>query len=260
MLQTTNSVMSNGVHNSRSGKVLVQLQQQWENIQKEVIAARQQLQVAKEAKKQNTLQAQEYAESNTQYRSEIQSLMRTLDAKQQQLNNTKKSSQSMDTQVKKLKHDAHVARKELEAALEKHRNAEEEHARLEQHYKVLEESMTSGPQRELDCLHHELQVVKAQLAIMTERCHLLTKVCESRAYQWAEEQRERIEELQKMRDQVQATNQKFVEHVRKELQTLSNTAEEQDGDIQTAVSRCQTEVSELVISIRAYAKDVDIEN
>ncbi|KAI7857683.1 hypothetical protein BDC45DRAFT_566133 [Circinella umbellata] len=247
--------MSNGVHNSRSGKVLVQLQQQWETIQKELASTQQQLQVAKEAKKQNTLQAQEYAESNTQYRSEIQTLMRSLDSKQQQLNGTKKSSQSMETEVKKLKHEAHVARKELEAALEKHRNAEEEHARLAQHYKILNESMTSGPQREVDCLRHELQVVKAQLAIMTERCHLLTKLCESRAYQWAEEQRDKIGELQKMRDQVQETNQKFVERVREELQMLSNTAEEKDGDLQMAVNRCQTEVSDLVITIRTYAKE-----
>ncbi|KAI9498759.1 hypothetical protein BDB00DRAFT_783861 [Zychaea mexicana] len=262
MIQTsTNGPMAtSGTHSSRSGKVLVQLQQQWETIQKELASTRQQLQVAKETKKQNTLQAQEYAESNTQYRSEIQTLMRTLDSKQQQLNTTKKSSQSMETQVKKLKHEAHVARKELEVALEKHRNETEEQARLEQHYKVLKDSMASGPQREVDCLRRELQVVKAQLAMMTERCYLLSKVHESRAYQWAEEQKEKIEQLQKMRDQVQATNQTFVERVREELQALSKTAEESDGDLQAAVTRCQSEVSDLVLSIRTYAKDENTKN
>ena len=43
MIQTSTSVMSNGVHNSRSGKVLAQLQQQWETIQKELTSTKQQV-------------------------------------------------------------------------------------------------------------------------------------------------------------------------------------------------------------------------
>lgn len=43
MLQASNPVMPTGVQNSRSSKVLVQLQQDWESIQKELAATRSQV-------------------------------------------------------------------------------------------------------------------------------------------------------------------------------------------------------------------------
>lgn len=233
---------------------MVQLQQDWESIQKELAATRSQLDTVRESKKKYQLEAQEYAESNTQLRAEIQNLMRTLDSKQQQLNQSKRSSQDMESEVKRLKQEAAKARKELDAAMEKHKFVTEEKARLDQHYKVLEESMASGPQREVDRLRQELRVVNAQLAIVAERCSLASKIHETRAYQWVEEQQQRLDALRRMRDQVQSNTQAFVDHVRSELEALASNVQETDGDLQTAVERCQSDMERLIVSIRTYAE------
>ncbi|KAI9316890.1 hypothetical protein BX666DRAFT_207670 [Dichotomocladium elegans] len=185
--------------------------------------------------------------------------MRSLDAKQQQVHQSKKSSQTMEAEVKRLKQEAADARKQLEAAMEKNKQQSEEQARLDQHYQVLREAVQSGPQRELERLRQELKVVNAQLAIVAERCQLVSKIYESNAYRWAEEQHQHIEKLRRMRDEVQATTQAFIDHIRTEIEALksSTTIQSEDSNIETSVARCQSEMNGLLASIRLYSQQPD---
>lgn len=211
---------------------------------------------ARQAKTKFQIQAQEYAESNSQYRAEIQSLMRVLDNKQQQLNVSKRSSQAMEEQVKALKREASAARKQLDALQKKQQALLDEKQMIEQHIQIVKEAMASGRERELACLEHDLRTLKSQFNTVIERFRVLAELSEAEAYQLIDQQASALRKLQGSRKgQDQQSPKEFLDQIQSELAELTAAAQNSssDQDLQKAVTDCRDEVAALVNRIQKYS-------
>ncbi|KAI7855602.1 hypothetical protein BDC45DRAFT_534396 [Circinella umbellata] len=253
---------------ARTTRVVEQLQDTLDNLQKELISNRSQLETARQAKAQSELDAHNYVESNKNYRGNIQELMHTLEGKQQILETTKKSSMAMETQVKKLRDEALASRKKLEdlrrkeQVLERDRNvAVAEKEQTERQHLVLKESvkhLETRFGREVAGLRQDLTFIQTQVQIMTERSQMIVQLSEQKIKQCAAERKELIAGLQVMRGQMQDNLQSFVQQMRSELAPLLddiNRSTSTTKDFEYSVLRCRGEVNGLVARIRAYTAE-----
>ncbi|KAF7723735.1 hypothetical protein EC973_001711 [Apophysomyces ossiformis] len=256
------------VSNSRSTRVIEQLQDKLDSVQKEVLSIRKQLESARQVKQQCELESQAYADSNVQYRATIQELIQTLETKQKSLDSTKRSSIHLETQVKKLKDEALASRKQLEDLRRKERVLERdrdmavaEKGQTERQHLVLREcvqKLSSRFENEVVGLRQDLETVQGQIKVMAERSLILANGVEARIKQRTMERRQLMSQLTAVRTQMEANTQRFVDQVRSELQALMNdvyrTANRTD-DFHSAVTKCRGEVSGLVARIRAYTAE-----
>ncbi|KAI9490933.1 hypothetical protein BDB00DRAFT_960437 [Zychaea mexicana] len=253
---------------SRTTRVVEQLQDTLDNLQKELISTRSQLETARQAKAQSELDAHNYVESNKKYRTDIQGLMQTLEVKQQVLDTTKKSSMAMEAQVKKLRDEALASRKKLEElrrkeqVLERDRNvAVAEKEQTERQHIVLKESvarLSTRFEREAAGLRQDLTSVQDQVSLMSERGKLIAQLSEQKIKQCAAERKELIAGLEIMRVKMQENLQRFVQQMRAEIGPLLDDVNQSTSttkDFEYAVLRCRGEVNGLVARIRAYTAE-----
>ncbi|KAI9268066.1 hypothetical protein BDA99DRAFT_558247 [Phascolomyces articulosus] len=253
---------------ARTTRVVEQLQDTLDNLQKELISTRSQLETARQAKAQSELDAHNYVESNKKFRGDIQVLMQTLEGKQQILDSTKKSSMTMEAQVKKLRDEALASRKKLEElrrkeqVLERDRNAAvAEKEQTERQHIVLKESvqrLETRFEREVAGLRQDLSLVQSQVQLMSERSQLIATLSEQKIKQCAAERKELIAGLQAMRGQMQDNLQCFVQQMRTELAPLLDHVNQSSStikDFEYSVLRCRGEVNGLVARIRAYTAE-----
>ncbi|KAG0170952.1 hypothetical protein DFQ28_009768 [Apophysomyces sp. BC1034] len=256
------------VSNSRSTRVIEQLQDKLDSVQREVLSIRKQLESARQIKQQCEVESQGYVESNIQYRTNIQELIQTLETKQKSLDSTKRSTVHLETQVKKLKDEALASRKQLEDLRRKERVLERdrdmavmEKAQTERQHIVQQESiqkLASRFDREVVGLRQDLETVQGQIKVMTERSLSLANGVEAKIKQRTMDRRQLMCQLNAVRSQMEANTQRFVDQVRSELHSLMNdvyrTANRTD-DFHSAVTKCRGEVSGLVARIRAYTAE-----
>ncbi|KAG0173457.1 hypothetical protein DFQ28_008408 [Apophysomyces sp. BC1034] len=250
---------------SRSTKVIEQLQETWETIQKDLANTKTQLASARQLKCQAEEDAKNNAESNRSYRTNIQELMQVLESKQQALDMTKKSSVDLESQVKKLKNEALASRKQLEdlrrkeQVLERDRDiAVAEKERTERQCQILTESMTvlgSRFEREMTGLRNDLTTVEHQVASIADHAQEQALSAESKIRKQTDKRKEHMRRLVEAKTLLETNTQAFVDHVQAEFQTLIDAIDKAAGrtdDFQTAVSRCRGEVNGLVSRIRTY--------
>ncbi|KAI8145564.1 hypothetical protein BJV82DRAFT_604203 [Fennellomyces sp. T-0311] len=253
---------------TRTTRVVEQLQDTLDNLQKELISTRAQLEAARQTKAQYELDAHNYVESNKKFRSDIQELMQTLETKQQVLDTTKKSSMAMEAQVKKLRDEALASRKKLEElrrkeqVLERDRNAAvAEKEQTERQHIVLKESvkrLETRFEREVAGLRQNLVSVQEQVHHMSEQSKAIAKLSEQKIKHCASERKELIAGLEVMRTKMQDNLQRFVQQMRLEMAPLLqdvNRSISTTKDFEYAVLRCRGEVNGLVARIRAYTAE-----
>ncbi|KAI9018610.1 hypothetical protein CLU79DRAFT_837197 [Phycomyces nitens] len=268
MLSTPAIPITLSASSSRSTRVISQLNETWENVQKELATAKSQYEALCAAKKQNETDALAFAESNTVYRANIQQLMQVLESKQQVLDNTKGSSQDLEAEVKRLKDEAMQSRKQLEdlrkkeqvLALDRDR-AVAAKDQVQRQYDVLRESLVgldSKCERQVAGLKHSLGSVHLQMKQMMEDTHAATEWLEEEIQAHAVERGHSIRALEDIESQMGGAGKVYVDEIQQELQQLlDNLAlhSSHTEDWKQAVEQCRGQVSGLVHRIREYSAE-----
>ncbi|KAI7867113.1 hypothetical protein BDF14DRAFT_1743196 [Spinellus fusiger] len=253
---------------SRSTRVINQLNETWEAIQKEVSAARTQLEAMQAAKLQNELDSQSYAESNTLYRASIQELMQILESKQQVLDVTKESSQDLEGEVKRLKDEAMASRKKLDDLRKKEKVLKEERDRavaakeqVQRQYDVLRESLVgldSKCERQLAELQHNLQSVTRQMKQMMTATEEAAEWLEAQVQEEMSERQNTMHELKMAQTRAREAENTHLKQVQEELKLLLeqlNLHTHCTNDWKSEVNQCRDHVSGLVHRIREYSTE-----
>ncbi|CAO3653777.1 unnamed protein product [Cunninghamella echinulata] len=250
---------------SRSTRVIEQLHEKLERIQKEVASTRSQLENAREMKKQCETQNKTYIESNKQYRIHIQSLMHVLETKQQQLDHTKTSSISMETQVKQLKDEALHSRQQLEALRKKEQVLAKERdmavAKKEQWERqsiVLHSSLDQLNHRlekEMGNLKQEWELIQLKVNQMKQQHDLHLNQVVLQMDQFVTHRQLQFHQLSSSQGQLVHQHQSWIDTVQHQL-ILLEEAIAQSGtvtdDFHRAANQCRGELNGLIMKIRAY--------
>ncbi|ORZ17207.1 hypothetical protein BCR42DRAFT_374349 [Absidia repens] len=248
--------------NSRSNRVIEELQETWDTLQKDLVTIKAQLDSAREAKKNNEQQSKEYVQSNQECRIHIQELMELLESKQQSLDLTKQQSVELENQVKQLKTDALTSRKHLDDLKKRETQLGQDRdaavlakARVEQQQKVLQQSIQDMDNRfikEQQMLKKELDTIQRQLEQVSTRNQLIAEMMVANVENETEARQELIRQVGiQQKDYGQATGL-FVDRIRSELQTLLDEATSL-GYLSQEVKQCQDEVNGLVQRIQSYS-------
>ncbi|KAI7883215.1 hypothetical protein K492DRAFT_159723 [Lichtheimia hyalospora FSU 10163] len=253
---------------SRSTRVVEQLQDTLNGLQKELVSTRLQLETARQTKAQSEIDAQNYVESNKQYRHDIKGLMQVLESKQELLDTTKRSSMAMEAQVKKLRDEALASRKKLEElrrkeqVLERDRNAavaeKEQTERQQIVLKQAMESLATRFEREVCGLRQDLDSVQHQVQVMADGSETIARTVEAKIQQCTQERKMLITRMQTLRSHMQGNLQQFVDQMHAEIQPLLRSVNQSASttkDFEYSVLKCRGEVNGLVARIRAYTAE-----
>ncbi|KAI8098871.1 uncharacterized protein BX664DRAFT_319815 [Halteromyces radiatus] len=270
------SPSSNSIHpqptisSSRSTRVIEQLQDKWERIQKELAVTRSQLESTKQAKHQHDTQTKCYTESNKQYRVHIQGLMQVLDTKQKTLEGTKRSSVSMESQVKTLKDEALKSRQQLEAlrrqeqVLERERDIAVTKKEQWERQRIVLGSSLQQLERRLD---REAGNLREQLKVVQERAHamsvyhndflaLVAKTME----RYVMDRADSYQQLERAKHNLEHQRQQWIQTTQSHLVNLTDAiglSGTTTDEFHVTVNRCRGEVNGLIMKIRAYTVMVE---
>ncbi|KAF7732891.1 hypothetical protein EC973_000167 [Apophysomyces ossiformis] len=253
---------------SRSTKVIEELQETWEAVQKELAQTKAQLASARELKAQAEEDTKIYTEANRTYRTNIQELMQVLESKQRTLDATKQASRVLESQVKKLKDEALASRKQLEElrrkeqVLERDRDvAVADKQRAECQRQALTDAVAMlGTRfaRELASLQTDLATVNHLTRSIGERAQTQALMIETKmTKQMMLKRKEYMEQLIQAKHHLESNTQAFVDHVQTDLQSLIDNIDKATGrtdDFQNAVLKCRGEVNGLINRIRTYTE------
>ncbi|KAI8099853.1 uncharacterized protein BX664DRAFT_322264 [Halteromyces radiatus] len=253
--------------NSRSNRVIEELQDTWEILQKDMISTKVQLESLREAKIKNENDGKEYVQSNQECRTHIQELMELLETKEEALDYTKKQSQELEAQVKQLKDDALMSRKTLDELKKKETQLGQDRdaavlakLRVKQQQKILEQSLQDLDKRyqhEQQCLKKELISIKKQLEQTLLRNQWFADIIINHVENETETRQQWISQVNIQQQQQIRTTQLFVDRIKAELQTLLDSIElgnqNEKKDMDQEVKLCQDEVSGLVQRIQSYS-------
>ncbi|KAI8340437.1 hypothetical protein BC941DRAFT_459861 [Chlamydoabsidia padenii] len=255
---------------SRSTRVVEQLQDKLDRLYKEVAASRAQLESLRQAKHQHETQTKSYTESNRQYRIHIQGLMQILETKEKTLVGTKRSSVSMESQVKTLKDEALLSRQQLEAlrrreqVLARERDvAVTKKEQWERQQIVLHSSLNQLEHRldrEAGALRQQLAVVQERAAAMKITHENLMAMVVKTMDRYVMDRSARYQQLALARDNLQHQTQQWIDLTHSHLLTLSTgtgLSGTTTDEFHVAVNRCRGEVNGLVMKIRAYTVAVE---
>lgn len=183
--------------------------------------------------------------------------MRILDTKQQQLNSTKRASQTMEQQVKQLKHEAHVLRKQLDSAQTLHRTEAELKLWQEQRVKILQESLATRRDKEKRQLEHDLHQIVTLMNRLACSHELLSRMYEVECIQLAKELAEENGIVPEHSAQMQRKKEELVAFAASALEQLQELTAAVDSSVdinmESTVLACRTKVDDLIRRIRTYS-------
>ncbi|KAG0742411.1 hypothetical protein G6F62_006078 [Rhizopus arrhizus] len=244
--------------NSRTTRVIEELQGKLEKIEQQVEKTKKQLQTVRETKEQYERENEEYIESNKQLRSEIGEVMQILGSKQQLLDDSKKTYSANENRVKQLKDEATAARKELddlkrrESTIEKERRTVENlREKIVQQTSLLSQSVTQH-QAEFD---QEMDTQKKLLASVRQEIDRLKTtdvdedVIKARMNEQAKERMRLVKDLKRVEEEIEVNTKAFIEQVKLELFDLLNKLVD-DSLIEQQVNQCTEAVNSLTIKIK----------
>ncbi|ORY93088.1 hypothetical protein BCR43DRAFT_496306 [Syncephalastrum racemosum] len=250
---------------SRSTRVVEQLQDTLETLQKELVSTRAQLHAARQTKSQCEREAHDYVESNKQFRKDIQGLMSLLESKQKLLDDTKKSSMAMEAKVKQLKNEALGSRQKLEAlrrreqVLERDRDAAvAQKCQTERQQIVLRSSIKTLEHRleqEVASLRHDLHHIRDQAATVSDQSRRVAQDTEAKIKTCTTARDQLLHRALVLRKDQEDNFSNFVNEIQAKLQELLQAVDRSKADTQSvdyAAHKCRGEVNGLVARIRAY--------
>ncbi|KAI8331540.1 hypothetical protein BC941DRAFT_360263, partial [Chlamydoabsidia padenii] len=271
--------------NSRSNKVLGQLQAIWDTLQKDLASTKAQLNSAREAKTTHEQQSKDYTLSNQECRTHIQELLKLLEAKQHSLNLTKHQSVGLEAQTKKLKDDALMSRRNLDELKKRESRLVQDRdaavlakTRVEQQQKVLQQSIRDMDNRlgqEQQLLKKQLDQLQRQVQRITDRNEWMTKIMVSSMENETELRQEWIHQVSIRQQQHDKVTELFINRIRSELEllldqmitlgyggvTLGNRDNSSSNrldalimlNLDQKVEQCQADVNCLVHRIQSYS-------
>ncbi|EPB89255.1 hypothetical protein HMPREF1544_03879 [Mucor circinelloides 1006PhL] len=250
---------------SRSNKVIEQLSNKYELIQKDLAATRAQLEIMRQTKLKHEKDTINYTNSNKVYRNRIKEIMQVLESKQKALEGTKGSSSQLELKVKQLKDEALASRRQLEdlrrreQVLEHDRDVavkEKNQIKYKQH--VLQDSIDQlrvRCDREVALLQKDHSILIDQARYITERNEHMIELISLKLKQ----RRQHIEHLALMKRQLRSNTEAFVQDVRNHLQALKTEIDESalhTKDCTLAAIQCRGEVNGLVTRIKTIAAEI----
>ncbi|ORZ25378.1 hypothetical protein BCR42DRAFT_445164 [Absidia repens] len=258
------------ISSSRSTRVVEQLQDKLERVLKDLAASRSQLESMRQAKHQHDTQAKIYTESNQQYRIHIQGLMQILETKQKTLDGTKRSSVSMESQVKTLKDEALQSRQQLEAlrrreqVLARERDMAVTKKEQWERQQIVLHSALDQLDRRLDresgSLREQLGVVQDRACAMSAYHENLMAMVVKTMDRYVMDRSTRYQQLVLAKNNLQQQSQQWIQLTQSHMMELS-AAIVQSGtttdEFHVAVNRCSGEVKGLIMKIRAYTVAVE---
>ncbi|KAI9318518.1 hypothetical protein BX666DRAFT_1928837 [Dichotomocladium elegans] len=195
--------------------------------------------------------------------------MKTLESKQQLLDSTKRSSESMEAQVKKLRDEALASRKKLEElrrkeqVLERDRNAAlAEKEQTERQQIVLKdaiENLSRRYEREVTQLLADLDEVRHKVDSTADKSMKIARVIEERICAVEKERKQLIVRMQAVRAEMHDNLKQFIDQIRQQagpLLEIMNRSAQSQRDFEYQVLKCRGEVNGLVARIRAYTAEV----
>ncbi|CEP17972.1 hypothetical protein [Parasitella parasitica] len=252
-------------NSSRSNKVIEQLSNNYELLQKELVATRTQLEAVRQTKLKHEKETMNYTNSNKAYRTRIKEIMQVIESKQKALDGTKGSSSQLELKVKQLKDEALASRRQLEdlrrreQVLEHDRDvAVREKNQIKHKQHVLQDSIDQlrvRCEREVALLQKDHSVLVDQARYITERNEHMIELITLKLKQ----RRQHIEHLALMKRQLRSNTEAFVQDVRTHLQALKTEIEEsamQTKDCTHAAIQCRGEVNGLVTRIKTIAAEI----
>jgi molybdopterin converting factor small subunit len=187
-----------------------------------------QLQTSKEAKENNAASAKQFMESNTQLRKEIQIIMQTLESKQQILDATRASTADKELQVKRLRDEALLSRKQLEELALK----------------------------EKEQLQHDLEDLQAEFTKVRANSERSMNIMQNQIQQILDSRDELVSEADQLGLAIAGTHKLFAEKTTSQTKQLRNEMSlylTQSEHIDRNVVGCRDEVNGLIIRVRNYA-------
>jgi chromosome segregation ATPase len=225
-----------------------------------------QLQTSKEAKENNAASAKQFMESNTQLRKEIQIIMQTLESKQQILDATRASTADKELQVKRLRDEALLSRKQLEELalkekelLEARDSAIENTQRSEREHLILQESygsMQHKYQNDIQQLQHDLEDLQAEFTKVRANSERSMNIMQNQIQQILDSRDELVSEADQLGLAIAGTHKLFAEKTTSQTKQLRNEMSlylTQSEHIDRNVVGCRDEVNGLIMRVRNYA-------
>ncbi|KAI9260377.1 hypothetical protein EDC94DRAFT_486990, partial [Helicostylum pulchrum] len=172
---------------------------------------------------------EELQESLDMIQKEIKTtIMQILESKQQLLDTTKKSYVTTENRVKQLKDEAMNARKELDDLKRREHAIEKECDTIQvlkekqvQQKAAVEKSVVQLKaefDKELAALTDELANVKLEIETLKQKD--ITELVKERVEKQAKERQVLVQEFNKVQEEIQVNNQEFIKHVKEELEEL----------------------------------------
>ncbi|KAI7889977.1 uncharacterized protein EV154DRAFT_512578 [Mucor mucedo] len=245
---------------SRTTRVLEELQENLEMIQKEIKSTRAQLTTVCENKENSERENETFIENNKQLRSDIQEVMQILESKQELLDSTKKTYVTTENRVKQLKDEATSARKEMDDLKRREHTIEKEcHTiTLLKEKQVLQklalEKSVVQTQSEFDTelatLYEELDHIRSQI-IKLQNTDITSAVKLSLENQHKERELV-LQDYTSVQAQIQSNHQAFIDMVKAELASLMEELPALEStSLETDLDNCKQDVHSLVSRVKS---------
>jgi methyl-accepting chemotaxis protein len=229
-----------------------------------------QLETTNQSKLISEKNAKEFMESNTLLRGDIQILMQTLESKQQILDATRAATADKELQVKKLRDEALLSRKQLEdlaskekelleardSAIEHTQRSEREHLTIRDAFG----SMQLKYQKDIQQLQRDLEDLQKQFRQISAKSEQSMKILQNQMQQILDSRDTDMEEMSRLSSCLVKKNQAFahkttsqVDELRQEVSSYINQSE----NIADNVVGCRDEVNGLITRMRNFASQAN---
>ncbi|KAG1138334.1 hypothetical protein G6F37_000229 [Rhizopus arrhizus] len=250
---------------TRTLKVIEQLSQNFDSIQKEIASTRLQLEMMRQAKMQHEKDTQHYTNSNKIFRERIKEIMQALESKQKSLDDTKRASSQLEQKVKQLKDEALASRRQLESlrrreqVLEHDRDvAVKERNQLKRKQNLLGDSveqLRDRCEKEMVSLQKDHSLLVEQAKLITERNELMMELVHKKLKQ----RRQQTDNIALVKRQLRTNISAFVSHAKSLLDALKLDVEQSSiktKDCTSASIQCSGEVNGLLTRMRTIAAEI----
>lgn len=205
-------------------------------------------------------------ESNTKLRGDIQILMQTLASKQQILDSTRAATADKELQVKRLRDEALLSRKQLEdlaskekELLEARDSAIEHTQRSEREHLIIREAFGSIQrkyQKDIQQLQSDLDDLQRQFQHIRAKTEASMNIMQTQMQRILDSRDNDISEAHRLSTCLAQKNQAFAHNTSTQVQQLKHEISiyaNQSEYIADKVVGCRDEVNGLIVRVRNYA-------